>query len=232
MTLVRFSFLLMLCLLALTRGQAQAFKFAFLSDTHIGSNTAAEDLRRSVRDINADSSLAFVVVTGDITEFGTDEELKLARQILDSLQRPWHIVAGNHDSNWSESGNNSFLTVFGSETFAFTHGGYLFAGTSSGPNMRMGPGQVPRENIVWLDSVLQHMPDPQMPVVYLNHYPQTADQNNWYEALDRLKKRNVQLILCGHGHSNRKMNFEGVPAVMGRSNLRAKNPVGGYNIVT
>lgn len=232
MSVVRFSFLMILCLLAFTRGQAQAFKFAFLSDTHIGSNTAAEDLRRSVRDINADSSLAFVVVTGDITEFGTDEELKLARQILDSLQRPWHIVAGNHDSNWSESGNNSFLTVFGSETFAFTYGGYLFAGTSSGPNMRMGPGQVPRENIVWLDSVLQNLPNPQMPVVYLNHYPQTADQNNWYEALDRLKKRNVQLILCGHGHSNRKMNFEGVPAVMGRSNLRAKNPVGGYNIVT
>jgi outer membrane protein assembly factor BamB len=56
--------------------------------------------------------------------------------------------------------------------------------------------------------------------------------NNWYEIIDRLKSRNIQLILCGHGHANRKMNFEGIPAVMGRSNLRARNPVGGYNIVT
>jgi outer membrane protein assembly factor BamB len=42
----------------------------------------------------------------------------------------------------------------------------------------------------------------------------------------------VQLILCGHGHTNRKLNFEGIPAIMGRSNLRAKDSVGGYNLVT
>jgi outer membrane protein assembly factor BamB len=55
--------------------------------------------------------------------------------------------------------------------------------------------------------------------------------NNWFEAIDRLKKKNIQLILCGHGHANHKLNFEGIPAVMGRSNLRAKDEVGGYNIV-
>lgn len=211
---------------------AQSLKFAFVSDTHIGNHTAAEDLRRTVKDINNNPNLKFVVLTGDITEFGSDEELKLAKQILDSLNKPWHIVAGNHDSNWSESGSNSFLKIFGAETFSFTAGGYLFAGTSSGPNMRMSPGQVPRENIVWLDSVLNKAQGAATPVIYLNHYPQDSSQNNWYEVIDRLKKKNVQLILCGHGHSNRKFDFEGIPAVMGRSNLRAKDSIGGYNIVT
>lgn len=210
---------------------AQSIKFAFISDTHIGNHTAAEDLRRTVQDINNNPNLKFVVLTGDITEFGSDEELKLAKQILDSLNKPWHIVAGNHDSNWSENGSNSFLRIFGAETFSFTEGGYLFIATSSGPNMRMSPGQVPRENIVWLDSVLNKN-DSATPVIYLNHYPQDSSQNNWFEAIDRLKKKNVQLILCGHGHSNRKLNFEGIPAVMGRSNLRAKDSIGGYNIVT
>ncbi len=212
--------------------KAQSLKFAFVTDTHIGNQTAAEDLRRTVKDINENASLQFVVLTGDITEFGADEELKLAKQILDSLNKPWYIIAGNHDANWSESGSNSFRKIFGAETFSFTAGGYLFAATSSGPNMRMGPGQVPRENIVWLDSVLNNMKDPGMPVIYLNHYPQDSDQNNWYEAIDRLKKRNVQLILCGHGHNNHQYNFEGIPGVMGRSNLRAKDSIGGYNIVT
>jgi len=211
---------------------AQSFKFAFISDTHIGGNTAAEDLRRTVADINANDALSFVVVTGDITEFGSDEELQLAKQILDSLNKPWHIISGNHDSNWSESGSNSFLKVFGAETFSFIHNGYLFAGTSSGPNMRMGPGQVPRENIVWLDSVLNNMEKPDMPVIYLNHYPQDFEQNNWYDAIDRLKKKNVQLLLCGHGHNNRLQKFDGIPSVMGRSNLRAKDSIGGYNIVS
>ncbi|WP_439882078.1 outer membrane protein assembly factor BamB family protein [Pontibacter sp. MBLB2868] len=214
------------------RANAQAFKFAFVSDTHIGNPTAQEDLQRTVTDINADTALSFALFTGDITEFGSDEELKLAKQVLSGLNKPWYIVAGNHDSNWSESGSNTFRTVFGAETFAFEHKGYLFAGTSSGPNMRMGPGQVPRENIVWLDSVLTNMQEPGMPVIYINHYPQDSSQNNWYDAIDLLKKRNVQLILHGHGHNNRRFTYDGIPAVMGRSNLRAKASTGGYNIVT
>jgi len=232
MNIINYTKILVVFLMLPIVGVAQSFQFAFVTDTHIGNPTAAEDLRRTVQDINANQNLAFVVLTGDITEFGSDEELILAKQILDSLNKPYHIISGNHDSNWSESGSNSFRTVFGRETFAFMHGGYLFTGTSSGPNMRMGPGQVPRENIVQLDSVLTHLPDPNTPVIYLNHYPQTADQNNWYEALDRLKKRNVQLLLCGHGHNNRNTIFEGIPSIMGRSNLRAKESEGGYNIVT
>ncbi|GAB3823822.1 PQQ-binding-like beta-propeller repeat protein [Pontibacter rugosus] len=98
--------------------------------------------------------------------------------------------------------------------------------------MRMGPGQVPRENIVWLDSVLTNMQDPTMPVIYINHYPQDSSLNNWYDAIDLLKKQNVQLILHGHGHNNRRFTYDGIPSVMGRSNLRAKDPAGGYNIVT
>ncbi|MCJ8209235.1 PQQ-binding-like beta-propeller repeat protein [Mucilaginibacter sp. RS28] len=214
-----------------TTGFAQSFKFAHVSDTHIGNHTAAEDLRRTVADINKNDEIKFVVITGDITEFGADDEIKLAKQILDSLNKKWYIIPGNHDANWSESGSNTFKKVFGAETFAFNYGGYLFAGVSSGPNMRMGPGQVPREHIVWLDSVLAHT-SPETPVVYLNHYPQDSAQNNWYNVMDALKKKNVQLILCGHGHNNHKYNFEGVPGVMGRSNLRAKDSIGGYNIVT
>ncbi|WP_299703248.1 PQQ-binding-like beta-propeller repeat protein [uncultured Pontibacter sp.] len=220
--------LVLVCSLA----HAQSFQFAFVSDTHISNPTAQEDLERTIADINANPNLEFVVVTGDITEFGSDEELKQAKQIFDTLKKPWYIVPGNHDSNWSESGGNSFREVFGTETFAFTHKGYLFAGTGSGPNMRMGPGQIPRENIVWLDSVLTHMSDPEMPVIFLNHYPQDSSLNNWYDVTDRLRTRNTQLILHGHGHNNREYRYDGIPAVMGRSNLRAKDPVGGYNIVT
>jgi outer membrane protein assembly factor BamB/predicted MPP superfamily phosphohydrolase len=228
---ILFTGIFVFCLYA-SAAFGQRFSFAFVSDTHIGNITASEDLRRTVKDINTDSSLKFVVISGDITEFGSDEELLEAKQILDSLNIPWYIVPGNHDSNWSESGANSFRRIFGGETFSFQYGGFMFLGTSSGPNMRMGPGQVPRENIEWLDSVLNKLKEKEMPIVYINHYPQDSSQNNWYEAIDRLKKENIQLILCGHGHSNHKLNFEGIPAVMGRSNLRAKDSVGGYNIVS
>jgi outer membrane protein assembly factor BamB/predicted MPP superfamily phosphohydrolase len=211
-------------------GQA-SLKFVHLSDTHIGCSTGADDLRRTVKDINADNSIQFVVISGDITEFGSDKEIQLAKQIFDSLNKPWHIIPGNHDGNWSESGANTFKKIFGSETFYFKAGNYVFLGTNCGPNMRMGPGQIPRENIVWLDSALKTIPN-STPIIFVNHYPQDSSLNNWFEAIDLLKQKNIQLILCGHGHSNRKLNFEGIPAIMGRSNLRAKDEVGGYNIVT
>jgi len=224
---------LILLVIAISFSHAQTgFKFAHISDTHIGSSNAEEDLRRTVQSINNDSTIKFVILSGDITDFGSDAELHLAKQILDSLNKPWYIIPGNHDSNWSESGTNSFKKIFGSETFRFMFGGYLFLGTVCGPNMRMSPGQVSRENILWLDSTLSNLKDKNIPVIYVNHYPIDSSLNNWFEVIDPLKKRNIQLIICGHGHSNHVLNFEGIPGIMGRSNLRAKNPVGGYNVVT
>ncbi|MBE9666157.1 outer membrane protein assembly factor BamB family protein [Mucilaginibacter boryungensis] len=211
--------------------QDKSWKFAHISDTHIGNETSVEDLRRTVRDINANPDIQFAVISGDITEFGADEELRTAKNILDSLNKPWYIVPGNHDMNWSENGGNSFKKIFGSETFATKQHGYLFIGINCGPNMRMSPGQVPRENLVWLDSVLKATPK-ETPIIFVNHYPQDSSLNNWYEIVDRLKTHNIQLVICGHGHNNHHLNFEGIPGIMGRSNLRAKDPVGGYNIVT
>ena len=98
-----------------SRAQFNPFRFAFLSDTHIGSpnDSAEEDLRRSVRDINAMSDIAFVVLTGDITELGTNEELKLAKQILDGPDVPLYIIPGNHDTGWSKAAESSLLPYSG-----------------------------------------------------------------------------------------------------------------------
>lgn len=220
-----------LCSLA-ARGQNSRFSFALVTDTHIGGEGADKDLRRTVSDINATDSLSFVIISGDVTEFGSDAELRRAKEILDGLDKPWYIIPGNHDTKWSESGANSFRVIFGDEAFAFTHGEWLFLGTNSGPNMRMGPGQIPRENIVWLDSVLGVPANREMKIISVNHYPLDEGLNNWYELTDRLKKLDTRLALCGHGHTNRVMNFEGIPALMGRSNLRAGKTAGGYNIMT
>ena len=230
--LKQLALLKVLVLITVAAGYAQPFQFAHVTDVHVGSGTGVGDLRRTIADINMNPNLDFVILSGDVTEFGSDEELHLAKRLLDSLTIPWYVIPGNHDTNWSESGGNSFREVFGGETFAFVHKGYFFVGTNSGPNMRMSPGQVPRENLVWMDSLFAAHPDTDMPLIYVNHYPQDSSLNNWFEALDRVKTRNVQLFFCGHGHQNQAYDFEGIPGIMGRSNLRAKDTVGGYNIVT
>ncbi|HEX6180718.1 MAG TPA: PQQ-binding-like beta-propeller repeat protein, partial [Chitinophagaceae bacterium] len=112
----------------------------------------------------------------------------------------------------------------------FEHNCVRFIGCASGPYVRMSDGHVPRDAVNWLDSVLKRTPAEQ-PVIFLNHYPLDNGLDNWYEITDRLKLRNTMMVLCGHGHANRKMNFEDIPGVMGRSNLRARAAIGGYNLV-
>lgn len=210
---------------------AQNFKYAFVTDTHVGTATGEEDLRRTVTDINQQNDIDFVLVTGDITEMGTNEELKLAKEILANLNKPYYVIPGNHDTGWSESGGVSFITTFGYDKFTFDHKGYRFIACASGPYVRMSDGHIPRDATVWLDSLLKKTPA-SMPVVFVNHYPIDNSLDNWYEVTDRLKTKNIQYAICGHGHQNKAYNFEGIAATMGRSNLRAKDSIGGYNIVS
>src|SRR5436190_2230473 len=213
-------------------GQTGSLRFIHISDTHIGSpnGSAEEDLRRTIADINSRTDIAFVVITGDITELGTNEELALAKKILDELKVQWHIIPGNHDSGWSESGGDSFIKTFGYDKFVFDHGGIRFIGCASGPYVRMSDGHVPRNALVWMDTILARTPLTQ-PLIFLNHYPLDPGLDNWYEITDRLNRFNTLAVLCGHGHVNKMMNFDSIPAFMGRSNLRAKAEVGGFNIV-
>ena len=145
--------LLIFCLITWNL-QAQTFQFAHIADTHVGGSTGAEDLQRTVDDLNQQPDIDFVILAGDVTEFGSATELYQAKEILSHLKMPYYVVPGNHDAKWSESGCNDFVRIFGSEGFTFEKNGILFIGTASGPNMRMAPGLVPREQIVYLDSIL------------------------------------------------------------------------------
>lgn len=135
------------------------FQFAFLSDTHIGSTTAEEDLRASVRDINAMTNLSFVILSGDVTEYGSRGQLQLAKQILGEIKIPVHVIPGNHDTKWSESGATDFPRIFGDERFNFEFGGFRFLGMHQGPLMKMGDGYWSPQDVRWLKETLQRLPD-------------------------------------------------------------------------
>jgi outer membrane protein assembly factor BamB/predicted phosphodiesterase len=223
---------LLLCLLpVLALAETGAFRFAWLSDTHVGSSTGEQDLRAAVRDINSLTGLSFVVHSGDVTEYGSREQLRLAKELLDGLKIPCHVIPGNHDTKWSESGATDFARVWGEDRFVFDHGGFRFIAMHEGPLMKMGDGHWAPQDVRWLEETLKKLPDPNQPVVFITHYPLDDGIANWFVVLDLLKKYNTQVILCGHGHANHKYLFEGVPGVMGRSNLRANRPVGGFNLV-
>jgi outer membrane protein assembly factor BamB/predicted phosphodiesterase len=219
-----------LCLLQ-AHAESPSFRFVFLSDTHVGSTTGEEDLRAAVRDINAMTNLSFVVLSGDVTEYGALEQFKLAHEILSGIKIPCYVVPGNHDTKWSESGATDFPRIFGNEHFNFEFGGMRFIGIHQGPLMKMGDGFWSPQDVRWLTETLRNLPDKNQPLVFVTHYPIDDGIANWFEVLDLLKRYNTQVVLCGHGHRNKALEFEGMPGVMGRSNLRAAAEVGGFNVV-
>ncbi|MCG3155320.1 MAG: Outer membrane protein assembly factor BamB [bacterium] len=228
-----FSRLLAILLFCAISAQAQSplLRFAWLSDTHVGGSTGAADLQRSVHDLNAMPDLAFVILSGDLTEMGGNAELELAKAILDSLNKPYYLIPGNHDTKWSESGATKFIELWGSDKFEFESHGYRFIGLHQGPLMRMADGHLSPEDLRWLDSVLVRLPDNNQPLFFITHYPVDSALDNWFELSERARKFNTQAVLCGHGHINQALDFEGIPGVMGRSNLRSGEEAGGFTIV-
>lgn len=210
---------------------SEPLRFVWLSDTHVGLGSAEADLRTAVRDINSLHGYQFVILSGDVTQFGSHEQLTTSKAILDGLRLPCHVIPGNHDCKWSESGATEFWRIWGTDRFVFDAGGYCFIGMHEGPVMKMGDGHFAPQDIRWLDATLNMLP-PDQPIIFVTHYPLTSQIDNWFTVLDELKKFNVQAALVGHGHTNLKMNFEGMPGVMGWANLpRSPLKPGGYSLV-
>ena len=211
------------------------FSFALLTDTHISTSNPRpmEDLQRSIADINQNSSIEFVVVTGDLTENGDLASIQAIKNALDQLNVPYYAASGNHETTWSESGVMDFSRVFGDSRFAFTHNDMYFIGFNSGPVIRMADGHVAPQDITWLKHNLDSVSAAgNAPIFVFTHYPlRNGDVDNWYDVTDVLRQHNVQCIMGGHYHRNLHFDCDGISDVLNRSNMRDKDGNNGYAII-
>jgi predicted phosphodiesterase len=120
-----------------------SYSFIVLSDTHIENGDAhgLEKLKAAI-----DSEIAFVVVTGDITQGGHRKDVKKFVDIAKSLGVPCYPVIGNHDiyfGNWPV-----WKELIGSTCYAIDCGGTRLLMLDSG-NAYLGADQ-----LNWLDKEL------------------------------------------------------------------------------
>lgn len=218
--------LAILCSCLILDGQEHT-RFAWLSDLHYSEGSAsARDLSVCIHDIGTIDSLDFVLVSGDLTDFGADNEIARVKLMLDSLVIPYHAIPGNHDAKWSESGSNTFAKVFGSESFDFRAGGFRFIGCASGPDMRMTPALIPRSDMARLRSL-----EESAPTIFVNHYPLDSSVLNYGEIRVLLREMDTRAVLGGHWHVNRVMDYDGLPGILCRSTMSKGETPCGYNIV-
>lgn len=211
------------------------FSFALLTDVHISNHNQRplEDLRHSVDEINATQGLDFVLISGDITESGDKKALMTCKSEFDRLNIPYYITNGNHETTWSESGVMDFNRVFGDNRFAFVHENVLFIGFNSGPVLKMADGHVAPQDITWAEDKIRTMAPNGERIIVVTHYPlQFGDVDNWYEVTDMLRKYNTQCLLGGHYHRNLLFDCDGIPDYLSRSNLRDKDGINGYAVIS
>ncbi len=197
--------------------QGGVVRLAILSDVHVTPGNANEGkLREAVAEINA-ADVDAVMLTGDLTNEGSDEQLRNIKGILDDITHPFYIIPGNHENNWSQSACKTFNDLWGSDRFVFTVDHLVVVGMNCGPFMKMGDGHIKQEDLLWLDSTLTAMVKPGMMVLSVNHYPILDDLDNYRAYVDILKKYPVITHQCGHYHSWRLYETDGINGLMVRA---------------
>ncbi len=208
--------LLIVIVFLMLSSTSMAQKFAILSDIHVTPGNANEGkLKEAVAEINA-TDVDAVLMTGDLTNEGSDVQLRNVKTILDGITKPLYVIPGNHENNWSQSACKTFNDLWGNDRFVFTVGKLVVIGMNCGPFMKMGDGHIKQEDLTWLDKTLSEMVKPGMKVLSINHYPLLDDLDNYRDYADILKKYPVITHQNGHWHRWRQYETDGIIGLMVR----------------
>ncbi len=208
---------------------AAAQRIAVLSDVHVSPGNPAEaQLKAAVDEINQ-GDFDIVVMNGDLTNEGLDDELLNVKSILDRIRHPLYVLPGNHELNWSQSATKTFNDLWGNDRFVTEVDSLVVVGIACGPYMKMGDGHIKQEDLLWLRSTLDSIATPGKRILNFNHYPLQDDLDNWEDYVNLLSAYPVIGHINGHYHVWRQYWGGDIPAVMTRA---LAGPDGyGYSIV-
>jgi 3',5'-cyclic AMP phosphodiesterase CpdA len=170
-------------------------RFVFTGDSQRFYDEA-EDL---VASVNRQPGIAFMVVAGDISDFGLGREMQWVHDKLKKLQVPYLTVVGNHDH--AANGRLVYQEVFGPLDYVFTYAGTRFIMLNTNSREYRFDGTVP--NIHWLRQQLADTVGVQRQVV-INHVPPMDEdfdpqlEQPYVQALKAAPR--LALALNGHRH--------------------------------
>lgn len=210
-----------------------ATRIIVIADLHVlPGNDCEKNLKIAVEEINK-SDADLVVINGDLTNEGSDEELSNVKSILDKIKLPQFVLPGNHETTWSQSATKTIFDLWGNDRFVTEFDNYVIVGIACGPYMKMGDGHIKQEDLHWLDETLAKHCTNGKQVISFNHYPLKKDLDNYDDYIRILRKYPVIAHVNGHYHKYEKYvseNFGDINCMMVRS-LDFKNGNYGYTIM-
>jgi 3',5'-cyclic-AMP phosphodiesterase len=142
-------------------------RFILTGDTQ----RAYQDARDFVQKTNTLKGIDFVVIAGDISDFGLLQEMKWITKIYDGLNVPYIGVIGNHDL--TANGGDVFRKIFGELNYSFVYHGVKFICINTNSREVNFNGTVP--DINWLDTQVRPQPGVNHVVAISHVAPYTAD---------------------------------------------------------
>lgn len=201
---------------------------AHLSDLHFGQGPAREDMSRALCRVLADSTVDHVVVTGDITNKGRDQEMASFREAFAPLLRQGRmtLVPGNHDRVGEDAGR---ALMKGRRVTVEEHPGlYLVLVDSTAEHNRSYwacHGELTRRMLDEVDAALDGAPERSVVAVLMHHHLIALPVETWLERmserlrlpysnelelgrelLERVRGR-CDLVLHGHRHVPREFHL-------------------------
>lgn len=207
----------MLAILLVKAAYSQNYSYAWINDIRIGSAGSVEALYSMIDDINNKHELKFVIVTGSLTENGTDAQLNQVHNILGKLNIPWHVLPGRRDLEYSQSAGYKFKKLFKEDNFAFDYRNVEHIGLNTGLIWN-GYGHVSVENLKWLSSVLSKIPADRRVVLY-SSFPLNSGIDNWYTITNSLSAHQFKVFLTGGSRENKLTDFSGIKSAAAKTSL-------------
>jgi Icc protein len=201
---------------------------AQVSDLHIGAGENGADpvshLQAVVRAIRSlPNQPDAVLVTGDLTHDGGPREYSIARELLEGLEVPLHVLPGNHDDRvllreaFDLPGEGRDPIDYAADVGALRL--VLFDSNVPGQD----PGRYDPERLGWLDSELSAQPE--RPTLLALHHPPLATAVREWDGINlepgqrpllaEVVARHPQLraIVGGHLHRIAASSLAGCPVL-------------------
>ena len=208
-----------------------------LTDTHIlppgqvlyKKVDTALHLRETVKQINRMRPMPDVlIITGDLTEQGDEEEYQHFLELIEPLQMPVYVVPGNHDNP------QIMAEVFtGTTCFPVTDDTYQYAIEDLpfrilGINSRCDGSELPEFGEKRLSWLKRQLDKSDKPVLLAVHHPpmvtgiELIDMggSEWFQRLKSLLAgyEQVKLVICGHCHTDLCGRIGNIPVYMAPAN--------------
>ena len=193
--------------------KAKAFRLVHITDIHLDSRRADDsaDLRQDLAQLTDATSPDLVVVSGDLTDSGTLEELSEWHEILTETSLPVFTMFGGHDGKEehkrAEPGTTStanYGQVFGPAYYSFDSGGRHFV-LYPNEDRYFSPADRCRKS-EWLLADLANQPVDREIVVFVHSTPAAS-------FIDELSRFPVTMLLFGHRHSSKIFRHAGIQVV-------------------